>query len=62
MNTDIVSIDDIIIDELTEEFGDPIISEINDLSHETSTAPVKRFGIADLWKIRSTGRPFRIYR
>jgi hypothetical protein len=61
MNTDIVSIDAIIIDELTEEIADPVINEFNDPLHETPL-PGRRFGIVDLWKIRSTGRPFRIYR
>jgi len=62
MNTDIVSIDAIIIDELTEEFVDSIISEFNDRPHETSLTPGRRFGIVDLWKIRSTGRPFSVYK
>jgi len=62
MNTDIVSIDDASIEELLEKTINSESSEPEDLLPETLLPVNKRFGVVDLWKIRSTKRHFSIYR
>lgn len=62
MNTDFVSIDDAAIEELLEKTLRLPDSEPETLLPETILPVNKRFGIVDLWKIRSTKRYFSIYR
>jgi len=62
MNTDILSIDPIIIEEMPEEPTTLLISENETILHETMLPLNHRFGIVDLWKIRSTKRHFVYYR
>ncbi|MFI5186208.1 MAG: hypothetical protein ACHQF0_05755 [Chitinophagales bacterium] len=61
MNTDIVSIDAIIIEEMAEKAAVSVIEEPNGLPPETSLPARRRFGMVDLWKIRSKKRHFRNY-
>lgn len=62
MNTDIVSIDAITIEDILEEPATPLIIEIGSAESETLLPLNRRFGIVDLWKIRSTKRHFTFYR
>lgn len=62
MNTDIVSMDPIIIDEMLEEPANPLIIETGAELPETPKPLHRRFGIVDLWKIRRTKRHFSFYR
>jgi|KBSSwiS6_1023812.scaffolds.fasta_scaffold10669_2 hypothetical protein len=62
MNTDIVSIEDASIEELLEKTINPLSSEPENLLTETLLPVNRRFGVVDLWKIRSTKRYFRMYR
>lgn len=58
MNTDIVSIDAISIEDMLEEPAIPLLIETGLTLPEPSLPPNRRFGIIDLWKIRSTKRHF----
>jgi len=62
MNTDIVSIDAFIIEEMLEEPEPLLINEPGPALPETPLPLIRRFGIVDLWKIRSTKRHFTFYR
>ncbi len=61
MNTDIVSIDTIIIEELAEKTGIPVNTEADGSPPGTSLPASRRFGIVDMWKIRNRKKPFRNY-
>ena len=61
MNTDIVSIDDIAIEELLQKTLDPENSEPESLP-EPSLPASRRFGIVDLWHIKNKKKHFSIYR
>ena len=62
MNTDILSIDPIIIEEMREEPTTLLISENETIWPEARLPLNRRVGIVDLWKIRSTKRHFIYYR
>lgn len=62
MNTDIVSIDTITIEDILEEPATPLIIETGSAESETVLPLSRRFGIVDLWKIRSKKRHFTFYR
>lgn len=62
MNTDIVSIDAITIEELLEKDTPPETGEDETLLSEVFIPARRRFGIVDLWKIRNVKRHFSIYR
>ena len=61
MNTDILSIDPIIIEVIPEE-PPTLITETGTILPEVSLHVKPRFGITDLWKIRSAKRHFIYYR
>lgn len=62
MNTAIVRIDVVAIEELLEKTLIPVNSELVSLPDETALPVNQRFGIVDLWKIRSAKRHFSFYR
>jgi len=62
MNTDILSIDPIIIEEMPEEPITLLITAMETILPEPRLPLNRRFGIVDLWKIRSTKRHFIYYR
>jgi hypothetical protein len=62
MNTEIVSTDAIVIEEVLEKSMDPVKGEEETLPPEVSLQLSRRFGIVDLWKIRNSKRHFSIYR
>jgi len=62
MNTDIVSIDAIVIEEVLEKNVALVRDEEETLPPELSLLQTHRFGIVDLWKIRNNKRHFSIYR
>ncbi|HET9747535.1 MAG TPA: hypothetical protein VFP97_17585 [Chitinophagaceae bacterium] len=62
MNTVVVSIGDAIIEEFPEESVAPLFPEREVSLPEVPFVINRRFGIADLWKIRSTKRHFTFYR
>ena len=62
MNTDIVSMDATIIEDMLEVPGTPLIIETGAELPETPKPLHRRFGIVDLWKIRRTKRHFSFYR
>ena len=62
MNTDILSIDPIIIEEMPEELTTLLVKKDGTILPETPLPLTSRFGIVDLWKIRSTRRHFTFYR
>ena len=62
MNTDILSIDPINIEETTEELTTLLVNEAEIILPEIPLSATSRFGIVDLWKIRSTRRYFTFYR
>lgn len=62
MNTDIVSIGDAIIEEMPDEAATPLLIETETTLPEIPLLLNRRFGIVDLWKIRSTKRHFTFYR
>ena len=61
MNTGIVSIDAITMEELLEAPATHLINETEAI-HETPLPVNRRFGIVDMWKIRNTKRHFTFYR
>ena len=62
MNTDILSLDTIDIEEILEEPATTFAHESGTTNAETPLPVHRRFGIVDLWKIRSTKRHFAFYR
>ena len=62
MNTDILSIAPINIEETTEELTTLLVNEAEIILPEIPLSATSRFGIVDLWKIRSTRRHFTFYR
>lgn len=62
MHTDIISLDSIAIEEIQEKPVILLINETETILPGTTLPPNRRFGIADLWKIRSTKRHFAFYR
>jgi hypothetical protein len=62
MNTDIVSIDAIVMEEVLEKNVALVADEEETLPPEISLLLTRRFGITDLWKIRNSKRHFSIYR
>ncbi len=62
MNTEVI-IDHVIpIEELSEKNLTDENSEVTQIKPDLTSPAKRRFGIADLWKIRSTRRHFIFYR
>jgi hypothetical protein len=62
MNADILSIDPIIIEEIPKELTTLLINQAETIPLEVPLPLPSRFGIVDLWKIRSARRHFTFYR
>lgn len=62
MNTNILSIDPVIIEEMPEELTTLPVRTEGAILRETPLPLTSRFGIADLWKIRSVRKHFIFYR